>query len=158
MNKETLHKLERELRANGYTHCAVEETPGSYHWLKVFVKKDFNTNKDCVAFAIEYNITGNTHVDNDVDVSEPEVTVKIYNNFEKEIKTETEISKQYLSPKQAQLIAEKLWKFGNKHIITKKIIKYYWNMFKYWVLLHIDTILVAIACGVFFAVAITSKS
>ena len=158
MNKENLHKLERELSKHGYIHCTVKETPGSYHWLKVFVKKDFNTNKDCVAFAIEYNITGNKYVGNGVDVPEPEVTVKIYNNFGQEGKTETEISKSYLSPEQAQLIAEQLWECGNKHIITKKFLKYHWNMFKNWVMLHIDTILVALATAAFCSIAIIQQS
>ena len=157
MNKENLHKLEHELSKHGYTHYTVKETPESYRWLKVFVKKDFNTNKDCVAFTIEYNITSNKYIGNGVDVPEPEVTVKIYNNFGQEGKTETEISKPYFSPEQAQLIAEQLWECGNKHIITKKSLKYHWNMFKNWVILHIDTILVVLATVV-FCIAIIQQS
>ena len=134
--------------------CTVKETPGSYHWLKVFVKKDFNTDKDCVAYAIEYNINRPLYMGNGVDIPEPEVSVKIYNNFGTEGKTETEILKPYLSPEHAQTLAEHMWEFGNKHVITKKFIKYHWNMFKNWVILHFDSILVAIAAGLFCGLAI----
>lgn len=160
MNKENLQKLERELREDGYTRSIVVNSEGSqpsnsYFWLKVFVKKDFNTNKDSIAYVIKYNITSK-HVENAVD--EHEVTIEIDNNFGHEGTTNTKISKSYISPKHAQIIAEEMCKCGNKHIINKNFIKYYWNMFTYWVLSNIDTILVAIACGVFFAIAITSKN
>ena len=160
MNKENLHKLECELRQNGYTRSIVNNSEttkefNSYFWLKVFPKRDFNTNKDSIAYVIKYNIT-NKHAGNDVD--ESEVIVEIDNNFGHEGTVNTKISKSYISPKHVQIIAEEMCKCGNKYIINKNFIKYYWNMFTYWLLSNIDTILVAIACGVFFAITITSKN
>lgn len=162
MGGEKLHKLECELRQNGYTRSIVNNSEttkesNSYFWLKVFVKRDFNTNKDCVTYTIKYNIKHNPYVGNGVSVPDPEVSVIICNNFGTEGKTETEIFKPYLSPEHAEIIAEEMWKCGNKHIITKKFIKYYWNMFKNWVILHFDTILAVITVGLFCGLAILHK-
>lgn len=146
MNKTDLHRLERKLAQLGYTQCIIKETPGSYHWMRIFVKKDFNKDKDYVAYIIEYNIKGN------VQNSEPEVSVKIYSNFG-ETRTETEIKSLY-DPELIEKFAENIRTFGEEYIIKKRFFIYHWNIFKDWVILHFDTILVAIATGLFCGLAI----
>ena len=114
--------------------------------MRIFVKKDFNKDKDYVAYIIEYNIKSN------VQNSEPEVSVKIYSNFS-ETQTETEI-KTSLDPELVQKLAENMRTFGDEHLIKKRFFIYHWNVFKNWVILHFDSILVAIATGLFCGLAI----
>ena len=149
MSKTDLHRLERKLAQLGYTQCIIKETPGSYHWMRIFVKKDFNKDKDYVAYIIEYNIKGN------LQNSEQEVSVKIYSNFG-ETQTETEI-KTSLDPELVQKLAENMRTFGDEHLIKKRFFIYHWNVFKNWIILHFDSILVAIAAGLFCGLAILQQ-
>jgi hypothetical protein len=146
MNKTDLHRLERKLTQLGYTQCITKETPGSYHWMRIFVKKDFNKDKDYVAYIIEYNIKGN------VQNSEPKVSVKIYSNFD-ETQTETEITSLY-DPELIEEFAENARIFGEEYIIKRRFFIYNWNVFKNWFILYFDTILVVAAAVLFCAIVI----